>query len=98
MRIDLQITKHNDPALAMGTGFVALDIVEGRLSTFGAAGGSCGNVMAMLSWLGWNSTPIGRLGTDAAGDYVIEEFEALSVDTSALIRDDRMATPVVKRH
>ena len=86
MRIDLQIRKHKDSNLAMGTGFVALDIVEGRSSTFGAAGGSCGNVMAMLAWMGWNSAPIGRLGTDAAGDYVIEEFRVLSVDSSALIR------------
>lgn len=94
-RIDLQIRNHERPNLAMGTGFIALDIVEGKLNTFGAAGGSCGNVMAMLAWLGWTASPIGRLGADAAGEFVVSEYAKLGVDCRHIVRDENVATPIV---
>lgn len=94
-RIDLQIKKYRNPSHAMGTGFIALDIVEGKGSTFGAAGGSCGNVMAMLAWLGWTASPTGRIGTDSAADFILSEYVALGVDCSRIVRDESVATPIV---
>lgn len=79
----------------MGAGFIALDIVEGRTSTFTSTGGSCGNVMAILAWLGWNAAPIGRIGEDEAGDRILVEYEKLQVDTSYIIRDKLVATPIL---
>ena len=94
-RIDLQIRKHRQSSLAMGTGFIALDIVEGKNGTFGAAGGSCGNVIAMLAWLGWATSPTGRIGRDSAGEYLFQEYDALGVNTTHIIRDERISTPIV---
>lgn len=95
MRTDLQVRKHSEPLIAMGAGFIALDIVQGRTSTFTSTGGSCGNVMAILAWLGWNAVPIGRIGEDEAGDRIMLEYEKLQIDTSYIIRDKLVATPIV---
>ena len=47
-----------------GTGLVALDIVFNGDSTVPPrmwAGGSCGNVLTILSYLGWQAVPLARL-------------------------------------
>ena len=95
MRTDLEVRKHGEPSIAMGAGFIALDIVQGRTSTFTCTGGSCGNVMAILAWLGWNAVPIGRIGEDEAGDRILVEYQKLHVDTRYIIRDKLVATPIV---
>lgn len=95
IRIDLQIKIHRQSHLAIGTGFIALDIIEGKTHTFNAVGGSCGNVMKILAWLGWSSLPSGRIGKDAAGDYIVEEYKQLGLNTDNLIRDERVFTPIV---
>ena len=94
-RIDLQIRKLTSGKSAIGAGFVALDIVEGRKKTFASTGGSCGNVMAILGWLGWNAQPTSRLGADPASEYIIEEYNEIGVDTSHLILDETVSTPIV---
>ena len=95
MSTDVQVKKHSKTPIAMGAGFIALDIVEGRASTFTSTGGSCGNVMAILAWLGWNAVPIGRIGEDEAGDQIVAEYEQLQIDTTYVIRDKLVATPIV---
>jgi len=48
----------------VGIGLVALDIVidDRTGERLGAwAGGSCGNVVAALAWLGWDAAPVARL-------------------------------------
>jgi fructokinase len=48
---------------AYGTGFVALDVVvdlkAGTEARF--AGGTCGNVLTILAFLGWRAVPIASL-------------------------------------
>src|ERR1035437_8124226 len=47
-----------------GTGLVSLDIVissENNDLAFPWVGGTCGNVLTIMSFLGWKSTPISRL-------------------------------------
>ena len=56
--------------VCLGTGLVVLDVVmngnpHSRSKVW--AGGSCGNVLTILSYLGWNAFPITRLGNDDAG-------------------------------
>lgn len=78
-----------------GMGFVAMDVVEGLDETFAAPGGSCGNVMALLSWLGWDAYPIARLGSDEPGVYVRHELSLCGVRTDFLTNELSVKTPVV---
>ena len=56
-----------------GTGLIALDLVIGpdpdtpiRNST----GGTCGNVLSILAYLGWDAYPIARMDHDAASERI----------------------------
>lgn len=56
-RFDLDGTRPT----VVGTGLVALDVVfnEKQDEPIGRwAGGTCGNVLSILSWLGWSAWPI----------------------------------------
>lgn len=94
-RIDIQLKMALKSASVVGSGFIALDIVHGREGLFAAAGGSCGNVLMALAWLGWTSTPVARLGCDKAGDFVIEDLKSVGVSLDRLQRSDTVPTPVV---
>ncbi len=93
--IDLQVTKLSEPLDCVGGGFVALDVVHGRLGDFLSSGGSCGNVMAILGWFGWNAAPAARLGRDAASEFLLREFEEVGVRCDFLLQDDKIDTPIV---
>lgn len=94
-RIDLQLKKTSKTATVIGSGFIALDIVYGRQGSFAAVGGSCGNVLMALAWLGWNSTPVARLGCDRTGDFVFDAMRAIGMDLRFLQRSQTVPTPVV---
>ena len=51
--------------------------------------------MAILSWLGWDSQLVARLGNDEAGDLVAIELEAEGVDVTRLVRQSSVTTPIV---
>lgn len=97
-KMESQVRIPEQSLLAMGTGLIALDIVEGKSVAYRSAGGSCGNVMAMLAWLGWEVRPFGRIGKDVYGDCIIQEFESLNIKSEYLIRDKLVATPVIIQH
>jgi len=78
-----------------GVGLVAMDIVATDHGNCAATGGSCGNVMAILAWLGWTATPIARLGDDVAGTFVRDELKDVRVDTRHLSREASVSTPIV---
>ena len=94
-RIDIQLKKASKGASVIGSGFIALDIVDGRDGLFTSAGGSCGNVLIGLAWLGWSSTPVGRLGSDKAGDLIVDEMRNAGVNLHLLQRSATIPTPVV---
>jgi sugar/nucleoside kinase (ribokinase family) len=94
-RIDIQLQTASKTASVTGSGFIALDIVHGRDGLFAAAGGSCGNVLTALAWLGWASTPVARLGCDKAGDLVIEDLKSAGANLDLLQRSETVPTPVV---
>jgi len=79
----------------MGSGFVAADIVEGRTEEFVVAGGSCGNVLAILAWLGWRSYPVARLGRDWAAGIIRKEFQSIGVEGDFLSEEKAVQTPIV---
>ncbi len=56
-----------------GAGLIALDLVIGadpESSVQSWAGGTCGNVIAILAYLGWKAFPIARMNGDPASDRV----------------------------
>lgn len=56
-----------------GTGLIALDLVLGldpKAPVRSWAGGTCGNVLSILAYLGWEAFPIARMNGDPASDRV----------------------------
>jgi sugar/nucleoside kinase (ribokinase family) len=94
-RIDLMLKPASGSPTCVGVGFVAADIVEGSAEEFVAAGGSCGNVMAVLAWLGWNAVPVSRLGCDWAAKVVRKDLGEAGVSLIGLSDEKSVQTPIV---
>ena len=63
----------SEPNVVFGTGLIALDLVVGpdpetRVRSW--AGGTCGNVLSILSYFGWSAYPVARMNGDIASEYV----------------------------
>lgn len=83
-----------------GTGLIALDLVtnsnHANESLHQAwAGGSCGNVLTILSYLGWNSHPIARIGSDLASKVIAEDMISHGVNFHYVLFDELVHTPIV---
>ena len=83
---------------AFGTGLVALDVVinvnsEETPGLF--AGGSCGNVLTILSYLGWSSSPISRLRSGPAADRVVSDLKSWNVGTKFVTLEEDGSTPII---
>ncbi len=84
--------------VCVGTGLVTLDIVINRNPELPPrlwAGGSCGNVLTILSYLGWRAYLIARLGDDEAAAELLKDMESWKVKTTLVSRDSSQHTPVV---
>jgi len=83
---------------ATGVGMVVLDIVLNE-TKFGNpklwAGGSCGNVMIILSSLGWSSYPIAQIGKDFASKVILKDMKKWGVKTNFLLSNEKNSTPIV---
>ncbi len=84
----------------VGTGFVALDIIRSALDESTTlerrhAGGSCGNVLAILSYLGVNASAVGRIGDDPAGSELLADLRRSKVDVKFLVAEQGRRTPIV---
>jgi sugar/nucleoside kinase (ribokinase family) len=82
----------------MGTGLIALDVVineadEGKASLW--AGGSCGNVLTALSYLGWLAYPIANHRNDSASEKILEDMKRWGVNTQFIYRSEKGVTPIV---
>jgi len=81
----------------VGIGLVALDLVwsaeQPEVEFF--AGGTCGNVLAILAYLGWKATPISRIGADIAGDLVRDDLSRWGTDIKHLSLRPTAKTPVI---
>lgn len=80
---------------ACGIGLIALDLIEHQNSTRHHAGGTCGNVLTILAYLGWNSYPIGRIAHDAAGRVVVSDLQRWGVHPDFLQMNPTARTPVI---
>jgi fructokinase len=84
-------------ARVVGTGLLALDVLldEHKIGSRAELGGSAGNVLAILAFLGWSSVPVAKLGADVAGARIRREFEGLRADTRFIKLEQHARTPVV---
>jgi sugar/nucleoside kinase (ribokinase family) len=85
--------------VSIGSGLIALDwllIGKDRIrpnETY--AGGSCGNVMTILAYLGWQSYPVARLGLDAQANRLMADLKRWNVHTDFMLREEHGVTPVI---
>lgn len=83
----------------LGIGLVALDVVAGGTEHAKEdglyAGGTCGNVMTLLSFFGWNALPVSRLDDDAAGKLVRADMTRAGVNLQYVGLEPTASTPVV---
>ncbi len=82
----------------VGTGLVALDLVftdDSDVPTHHWAGGTCGNVLLALRYLGWESAPIARLRSGHAADCVLDDLRRWDVSTEFISLMDDGSTPVI---
>lgn len=82
----------------IGSGLVALDVVVNKSSGDEVqwyAGGTCGNVLTILSFLGWRAKPVSRLKGDLPSEWLLEDLEEWGVDTSLISTSEDGSTPVI---
>lgn len=92
------VDKEAAPPAVYGIGFLALDVVRSTSSKPSVrtyAGGTCGNVLAVLAYLGWASYPIARLNGDAASERVKEDLRDVGVMLDLAECQPRTSTPIV---
>jgi fructokinase len=84
--------------VCFGAGLVALDVIlNGSPATLPklSAGGSCGNVLAILGFLEWHSYPIARLANNRAGDELVKDLVRWHIHTDHLQRNEDGRTPII---
>ncbi len=79
-------------------GLVALDVVMSEPSEREPrvfCGGTCGNVLTILSYLGWAAAPVARLRRGWTADCVMEDLDRFGVSTEFITRRWDGSTPVI---
>lgn len=88
---------HESP-LVVGTGLLALDIVLSEVSGEPPrywAGGTCGNVLMALAYLGWHAQPIARLQPGPAASRILSDLRHWGVSDRFVNAEDSGSTPVI---
>lgn len=65
-----------------GTGLIALDMVisaDPNAPVRSWTGGTCGNVLSILAWLGWDAYPVSRMNGDSAAECIRADMESWGV-------------------
>ncbi len=86
------------PATVMGTGLITLDVIlndQCSHTSLRWAGGTCGNVLTILSYLGWQSYPVARLNTDLASEIVRKDLARWGVCLDFVALEPHAPTPVI---
>lgn len=81
-----------------GTGLIALDLVIGPDSEAPVrcwAGGTCGNVLSILAWLGWDAYPIARMNGDVASERVRTDMKRWGVHLDWTTCAPTTGTPII---
>ena len=95
MTEELFITRYPAPT-AFGVGLIALDVVmTPNNSEKMWAGGSCGNVLTVLNWLGWQSYPIAHLRNDKPAEIIHRDLNYWEIELDFLVRNETGRTPII---
>lgn len=82
-----------------GTGFIVLDVIRNSVGSSATekrfAGGSCGNVLTILAYFGWDAHAVGRIGDDHAGRELVADLGNWGVETELLQVEVGRGTPVI---
>lgn len=80
----------------LGVGLIALDvIVSDGLRPRYLAGGTCGNVLTILAFLGWKAIPVSRSGRDRQAGVVRADLDQWGVDLSLFSLSPTAKTPII---
>jgi fructokinase len=89
-------------AVVVGTGRLTLDVIVRAGAAPGAAlsqaGGTCGNVLANLAFLGWQAYPLTDLGDDDPGERFTRDLQRWGVHLDLVRRLPGEQTPVIIHH
>src|SRR5258706_1145449 len=80
-----------------GAGLLALDVIicdEHAPEALTFAGGTCGNVLSILSYFDWTSSAVGTVGDDKAADRIVSDLRSVGVSATHLSRNSQLRTPV----
>lgn len=77
------------------SGFVVLDLLvaDGKMKP--VVGGTAANVATNLALLGWQSSVSALLGDDRAGREIVRQLAEYGVNTSSIVLDSEVQTPVL---
>jgi len=81
-----------------GTGLLALDLLippSDSSPTQAFAGGTCGNVLTILGFLGWDAYPISRLNGDRASQLVRRDLELWGINLRYSEQSPSAPTPII---
>ncbi len=96
---ELNINKQkSSKAICFGAGLIALDVIMNgnpNAQPKFLTGGSCGNVMIILSFLGWRSYPIARLSNKPSADLLLKDLQKHKVNLDLISQSDDGSTPVI---
>lgn len=97
-RIRNIIPKKSAKNVVIGTGLVALDVImNGNPNAIPkmSIGGSCGNVLTILSFFGWNSYPVARFDTKKSTDIAIRDLLSNNVKLDHISISKEGSTPII---
>ncbi len=86
------------PPKVFGAGLIALDLVigldrEGPIRYW--AGGTCGNVLSILAYLGWDAYPVARMNADLASELVRSDLARWGVHLDWTTCGPATHTPII---
>ncbi|MCQ2117417.1 MAG: PfkB family carbohydrate kinase [Bacteroidales bacterium] len=87
--------------IIVGTGLISLDVLiwEGnQIPVSYYVGGTCGNVMMILSYMGWDAYPIARLDGTKDGVRVLDDMKKHHVHTDFVSTQDGKTPVIVQRN
>src|SRR5208282_5533347 len=94
----MEIAKAKTGSVVVGTGFLPLDLIyrddqPSRLKAF--AGGTCGNVLSILGFLGWTGYPVARHDHSKIADLIRKDLGNWNVRGDFLNQSPAVFPPVV---
>lgn len=87
--------------ICVGAGLVSLDILirnNDKRPVSYYVGGTCGNIMMILSYLGWNSYPIARLDGTKYTERLLDDMKANDVKTDFISTNDGSTPVIIQRN